>query len=225
MLDEVHEIHDEILCEKDFINKNAQVITIKEQNNENPKKIFDINYLQAYIHLYRGEIGKQVSYRMRLDNTTYWSFILTVSLTTFALGNDNIEHFFYFPILFLCCVFLIIESRRYRYYAISRNRVKILEKGFYGEIFKKNQNDSDWTTEIYSSLLAPVHVYKVFDSIILRLTRTYIYLIIFIIMCWAIKLGKYWYIFVAVVILLFIIQFLLKELKTKKMRINLGIDV
>ncbi|EDQ91680.1 uncharacterized protein MONBRDRAFT_5598 [Monosiga brevicollis MX1] len=79
------------------------------------------------IHLYRGELGKMVAYRIRLDTSTNWAVSTTSVLTVLAMGDDSVPHYFFAFILFINTAFLLIEARRYQIFLASRARVRILE--------------------------------------------------------------------------------------------------
>jgi uncharacterized membrane protein len=88
----------------------------------------------ALIHLYRGEMGRQAQYRLRLDTSTNWSITVAAGMTVFSLGNDTIPHYFFGVILIFLCVFLLFEARRYGYYMAVKQRVRQLECGFFGRV-------------------------------------------------------------------------------------------
>lgn len=88
----------------------------------------------SLIHLYRGEMGRQAQYRLRLDTSTNWAITTTAAMTVFSLGNRDIPHYFYAVILIFICVFLLFESRRYGYYMAVKNRVRQIECGFFGRV-------------------------------------------------------------------------------------------
>lgn len=43
------------------------------------------------IHMYRGELGRQVAYRSRLDGSTSWAVTVGGTMTVLSLNNDNSE--------------------------------------------------------------------------------------------------------------------------------------
>ena len=88
----------------------------------------------ALIHLYRGEMGRQAQYRLRLDTSTNWSITVTAAMVVFSLGNERIPHYFFAVVLIFMCVFLLFEARRYGYYMAVKERVRQLECGFYGRV-------------------------------------------------------------------------------------------
>ena len=78
--------------------------------------------LGALAHLYRGEVYRSTIWRTRLDTTTNWSVVtLGVALSlTFATPSASP-----LPLVlvgFLVLFFLLLESRRYRYFNVWRAR-------------------------------------------------------------------------------------------------------
>ncbi|CAF1126718.1 unnamed protein product [Didymodactylos carnosus] len=180
-----------------------------------PSGIKSSDYINALIHLYRGELGRQVAYRIRLDTTTNWAVTTTAGLTVLSLGQQQIPHYFHSLIAFFLVLFCIIESRRYSYYAVIQYRVHQLEKGFYGQYIvgpereengqikdlpsmqdeqqqqsKILPNPSLWMCALQRSLLHPhrIHFQHVWNGFQIRLKRVYYPLLVGTYAGWIIKL-------------------------------------
>ena len=89
-----------------------------------------VNAVNALIHLYRAEMGRLTTYRVRLDTTTSWAITSSALITTFALGNPQIPHLAFLFLMFVNFFFLHLEARRFRAYEASRHRVHLLERFF-----------------------------------------------------------------------------------------------
>jgi len=87
-----------------------------------PRSGADTNSL---IHLYRGELGRMTSYRVRLDTTTNWAVVTTAGIVTFALGNPEVSHAVFLFAMLLTLFFLTLEARRFRIYETAHRRVQI----------------------------------------------------------------------------------------------------
>ena len=81
-------------------------------------------------HFYRGEIGRMMVWRDRLDRTTNWAILGITGLITFSWKHPELSHFFLFFSNILLFLLLMIESRRYRIYDAYRARVRVLECHF-----------------------------------------------------------------------------------------------
>ena len=90
----------------------------------------DLN--NSLIHLYRGELGRQIAYRQRLDTSTQYAVTIASTLTVLAFAYSSVPSYEHLLIAFFVCIFLFLEARRYLYYQVVRHRVRQLETGYYG---------------------------------------------------------------------------------------------
>jgi uncharacterized membrane protein len=89
-------------------------------------------FINAMVHLYRGELGEATAWRSRIDTTTYWAVVLSATALTFVFSDQSSERQVLIPIISLFCTFLLVmEARRYRYYDIWRSRARMIEINFY----------------------------------------------------------------------------------------------
>ncbi|CAF1541693.1 unnamed protein product, partial [Didymodactylos carnosus] len=176
-----------------------------------PNEIKTTDYINAIIHLYRGELGRQIAYRIRLDTTTNWAVTTTAGLTVLSLGQEEIPHYFHILIAFFLLLFCLIESRRYSYYAVIQYRVQQIEKGFYGQyIFGPERNENGqikniqyeneqskilpnpalWMCALQQSLLHPhkIHLQHIWNGFQIRMKRVYYPLLLGTYVGWVIKL-------------------------------------
>ena len=49
-------------------------------------------YISAIVHLYRGELYRATSWRIRLDNTTNWAVLTTAGLLSLSFGATSHSH-------------------------------------------------------------------------------------------------------------------------------------
>src|SRR4051812_46087045 len=94
------------------------------------KPIFDQGYVNAMSHFYRGELGRIMSWRSRLDTTTTWAITTTTTIFTFAFSFKTMPHIIFFFNILIVSIMLWIEARRYRFYDAFRARVRMLEAHF-----------------------------------------------------------------------------------------------
>ena len=89
-------------------------------------------FINAMVHLYRGELGEAAAWRNRIDTTTNWAVVLSATALSFVFSDNNIERHVLIPIIsFFCTFFLLIEARRYRFFDIWRSRARMIEINFY----------------------------------------------------------------------------------------------
>lgn len=145
------------------------------------------DYPTALVHLYRGEIGRMVVYRARLDTTTHWAVGTTAAMVSFALGNAQVPHFVFVLALFLNLMFLWMEARRYRYYELIRGRVRWLESGFYAQVLLGAS--TDWQAPLRESLIRPRLPISHLQALSVRLRRNYLWLLAVVYAGWLLKLD------------------------------------
>jgi uncharacterized membrane protein len=92
-------------------------------------------FVNAMVHLYRGELGEATAWRSRIDTTTHWAVVLSATALTFTFSNKDSNSHAVIPIIILFCTFLLLmESRRYRFFDIWRSRARMLEINFFRPI-------------------------------------------------------------------------------------------
>ena len=138
-------------------------------------------------HLYRGEMGKMTLYRIRLDTTTNWAIVTSAGLATFALGNPSVRHDVFLFGMFLTWVFLTIESRRFLHYELAHERVRIMERYFYGDLIGEPV-PSDWRQQIVDSLQSARSDLGLWEAYGWRLRRNYLWLYLALVLVWLMKL-------------------------------------
>jgi uncharacterized membrane protein len=144
----------------------------------------------ALVHLYRGELARMTSYRVRLDTTTNWAVGTTAALVSFAFGNASRSHFIFGLALLLNVIFLWMEARRYTAYDIVRRRVRWLETGFYHRVLSGAPAHEDWRAELARSLAEPRSQVTQLQALSVRLARGYVWLISTVYVGWLVKLGQ-----------------------------------
>jgi uncharacterized membrane protein len=108
-------------------------------------------------------------------------------MTTFALGQREAPHFVFVLEVFLVLVFLWMEARRYRFYELVRQRVRLMEVGFYAEVLKKSPREG-WEDALWESLREPHPPIGYHEAVSVRLRRHYLWLVIAIYGGWGLKL-------------------------------------
>jgi uncharacterized membrane protein len=90
----------------------------------------------ALAHLYRGEMYRSKIWRTRLDATTNWAVVTTGIAMSVTFSSTTASPLPIVLVSLLVVVFLIFESRRYRFFDIWRVRVRVMETSFYRPILK-----------------------------------------------------------------------------------------
>ena len=95
-------------------------------------------YVNALSHFYRGELGRIMVWRTRLDTTTNWAVTGTTAIITIAFSNVGVPHLIFFFNLAIVWMMLWIEARRYRFYDAFRARIRMLEAHFLVPMIMEN---------------------------------------------------------------------------------------
>src|SRR5262245_65615690 len=101
-----------------------------QPSSESTPLKFDPIYVNAMAHFYRGELGRTLAWRQRLDHTTTWAITTTTTIVTVAFSFREATHIIFFFNLAIIWILLWIEARRYRFYDASRARVWMLADHF-----------------------------------------------------------------------------------------------
>ena len=70
----------------------------------------DQGYITAMSHFYRGEIGRIMIWRQRLDTTTTWGITTTGTIFTVAFSFEKVPHLIFFFNLAIVLMMLWIEA-------------------------------------------------------------------------------------------------------------------
>jgi len=138
-------------------------------------------FINAMVHLYRGELGEATAWRGRIDTTSHWAIILSATALTFVFADPAGGHHVVIPIISVFCTFLLLmEARRYQFFDIWRSRARIIEMNFYRPLLEKTQpTHVDWAERLSADLAWPRFHMPWWEAAGRRLRRNYqgIYLI------------------------------------------------
>jgi uncharacterized membrane protein len=147
----------------------------------------DQGFHTAMAHLYRGEVHRMTVWRSRLDATSHWAILLTVGMTTFALGASGVPHFILLLGLALNSICMVIEARRYQRLDMSEARLALLERGYFAPLLAGASPEPDWRARLAADLRRPCATLGLFGALRIRLRRNYLMLFLFITAVWVTK--------------------------------------
>lgn len=149
----------------------------------------DSCYVNAMIHFYRGELGRIMIWRQRLDVTTTWAITSTTSIITVAFSFPNVPHIVFFFNLAFVWMLLWIEARRYRFYDAFRGRVRMLESHFLVPMISQSQQllDGEWRRLVCEDLILPSFKITAIEAVARRLKRNYVFIFAIILVAWTLK--------------------------------------
>jgi uncharacterized membrane protein len=167
---------------------------MSEQDSGTPQQpgssTFDNNYVTAMSHFYRGEVGRIMAWRARLDTTTTWAITSTTTIFTVAFTIRDVPHIIFFFNIAIVWMLLWIEARRYRFYDAFRARVRMLEAHFLVPILMQNSDilQGEWQKLVAGDLLIPSFKISRLEAVARRLKRNYVFIFLIILVAWITKI-------------------------------------
>jgi uncharacterized membrane protein len=149
----------------------------------------DACYVNTMIHFYRGELGRIMSWRQRLDVTTTWAITSTTSIVTISFSLKAIPHIVFFFNIAYVWMLLWIEARRYRLYDAFRGRVRMIEAHFLVPMILQNPNllVGDWKRLVCQDLILPSYKIGRLEAVGRRMSN-YVFIFLIIIVAWTMKI-------------------------------------
>jgi uncharacterized membrane protein len=147
-------------------------------------------YISAMVHFYRGEMYRSQIWRMRLDTTTNWAVLTTAATISFTFGDPSHPHIILLLSNLIITVFLFHEARRFRYFAVYRARVRMLEENFFLPLLTRDLWSplSVWGARVARDLDQPKFKTSLFQAIGFRLSRNYLWIFVLLFLSWFVKL-------------------------------------
>ncbi len=154
------------------------------------RSVYDPGYVNAMSHFYRGELGRIMVWRQRLDITTNWAITSSTAIITIAFSAPEVPHIIFFFNLAIVWVMLWIEARRYRFYDAFRARVRMLEAHFLVPMIMENRDmlQGEWKKLVCEDLILPSFKITKLEAIGRRLKRNYVFIFILILIAWITKI-------------------------------------
>jgi uncharacterized membrane protein len=142
------------------------------------------------VHFYRGEVQRSNTWRNRLDATTNWAVITAGATLSFVFSSSNNPHFAIPINSILVSIFLFMEARRYRYYEVWANRVRVLETGYFAPMLSHRTipPDKEWAEHIAADLVAPHFTISEWEAVGRRLRANYLWIFILLALSWMLKI-------------------------------------
>lgn len=155
-------------------------------------KLKTSEFVTAMVHLFRAEIQRANIWRQRLDTTTNWAVVSTGAVLTIAFSRSDIHHGIIILNTLLVLWFLVIESRRYRYYELWSYRVRLMETDFYAAMLVPPFHPSpEWAESLAENLLSPSFPISFWEAFGRRLRRNYIWIFLILYAAWVSKIWLF----------------------------------
>lgn len=149
-------------------------------------------FTTSMVHFFRAEVSRANVWRMRLDTTTNWAVVTTGASISLAFTESSISHIVLIINLLLVTVFLLIETRRYRYYELWSSRVRLMETDFFAAMLVPPFHPSpDWAEALAENLLLPHFPISGWEALGRRLRRNYLWIYFIVGFAWIARLWLF----------------------------------
>ncbi|MEM5518741.1 DUF2270 domain-containing protein [Henriciella sp. AS95] len=145
----------------------------------------------ALAHLYRAEVYRSTIWRQRLDMTTNWAVVSTGIALSVSFSSATASPLPIPLVGMLTIMFLFLEARRYRYFAVWKFRARMMELAVMVPILQGKGADIplDRGTALSDDYVRPRHRISLPRALGQRLRRNYLW--VFIIQ-YASYIAKLW---------------------------------
>jgi uncharacterized membrane protein len=136
---------------------------------------FDASEIGALAHLYRGEVYRSTIWRTRLDATTNWSVVTLGLALSISYASPEASPLPLLLVGLLIAMFLILESRRYRYFNVWRARCRWIETNFYAPLLLRSRRPDPgrWQDVLANDYLSPQYHISLWRALGRRIRRNY----------------------------------------------------
>src|SRR5438445_5174734 len=154
------------------------------------QKLLPAEFNMAMVHFYRGEVQRSNVWRTRLDATTNWAVITAGATLSFVFSSPDNPHFAIPINTILVSIFLFMEARRFRYYEVWANRVRVLETGYFAPMLSHQTiaPDKEWAEHISADLISPHFTISVWEAVGRRLRANYLWIFLLLALSWTLKI-------------------------------------
>ena len=132
----------------------------------------------AIAHLYRGEVYRSTTWRTRLDTTTNWSVVTLGVALSISFSSPQASPLPLLLVGTLILLFLMLETRRYRYFNVWRARCRWIEKHFYVPLLDGQPSTApDWRGTLAADYARPHHHVSFVAALGRRIRRNYLWIV------------------------------------------------
>jgi uncharacterized membrane protein len=155
-----------------------------------PSQITQTEFVTAMVHLHRGELSEATAWRSRIDTTTNWAVVFSITTLSFVFADKSSERHVLIPIVSMFCTFLLLmEARRYRFFDIWRSRARMIEINFYRPMLDGSAPAmKDWAETLACDMEWPHFHMSAWEAAGRRLRRTYQWIFMILLVSWVVVL-------------------------------------
>ena len=143
------------------------------------------------VHYYRGELGRMAGWRDRIDRTSNWAITVVAAMLSLSLTTPTAHHGLILFAMLLILLLLMIEARRYRFFDVYRDRVRLLERHYFAKaIGGGGEDDGSWTARLAADLRSPRFNISLLAAMTRRLRRNYGWMYLILLLAWFLKISS-----------------------------------
>lgn len=141
------------------------------------------------VHYYRGELVRMAGWRDRIDRTSNWAITVVAAMLSLSLSTPTSHHSVLLFTMLLITLLLLIEARRYRFFDVYRDRVRLLECHYFANAIGESTLPSEsWTEQLSSNLKSPHFNISLLAAMTPRLRRNNIWMYLILLLAWLLKI-------------------------------------
>ena len=142
------------------------------------------------VHYYRGELGRMAGWRDRIDRTSNWAITVVAAMLSLSLSTPTAHHSVVLFAMLLITLLLMIEARRYRFFDVYRDRVRLVERHYFARAIDGGlEPDENWTAQLATNLQSPRFNITLLAAMTRRLRRNYIWMYLILLLAWLLKIS------------------------------------
>lgn len=162
----------------------------KERSNKAHLPSNNSEMVTVMVHYYRGELGRMAGWRDRIDRTSNWAITVVAAMLSLSLSTSTAHHSVVLFAMLLITLLLMIEARRYRFFDVYRDRVRLLERHYFATVIGgAGEPDESWTTQLATNLKSPSFNITLRAAMTRRLRRNYIWMYLILLLAWLLKIS------------------------------------
>ncbi|SDR60719.1 Uncharacterized membrane protein [Rhizobiales bacterium GAS191] len=148
-------------------------------------------FITLLAHYHRAEIARMAGWRDRIDHTTNWAITVAGAMLSVSLSTPSAHHGVVIFAMVLVLLLLVIESRRYRFFDVYRNRVRRLERNYFAQVLSPEiEPEKGWTQALGEDLRRPRFGISLSQAMSRRLRRNYCWLFLILLLAWLLKITS-----------------------------------
>jgi uncharacterized membrane protein len=148
-------------------------------------------FITVLAHFHRAEIGRMAGWRDRIDRTSNWAITGAAAMLSLSLSTPASHHGVLLFAMVLVLLLLVIEARRYRFFDVYRNRVRLIERNYFAPLFGAAAVvEEDWAKVLGEDLREPKFLMSLGAAMSRRLNRNYAWMFLVLLLAWILKISS-----------------------------------